>query len=106
MCFFAENAQFIDASGKRWNRDELANGFDALFAPYGKKNAGYVVEETLSDTHDLFVAVVRWNNALLASEQRAWMHRMTLVLLLKANNWEILLVHVTPVDLSAIRERN
>jgi hypothetical protein len=106
MHFFSTNAQFIDASGKRWNRDELASGFDALFAPYGKKNASYVVEATLSETHDLFVAVIRWNNALLASEQRAWMHRMTLVLILEADNWAILLIQVTPVDTSASRERN
>ena len=97
MSFFAANAQFIDASGKRWNQDELARGFDVLFAPYGKKNASYVVEATLSDAHNVFVATVRWNNALLASEQRAWMHRMTLDLLLEADNWEILSVQVTPV---------
>src|SRR6202035_1178910 len=81
MSFFAANAQFIDASGKRWDQDELARGFDVLFAPYGKKNASYVIEATLSDAHNVFVATVRWTNALLASEQRAWMHRMTLVLL-------------------------
>jgi hypothetical protein len=55
-----------------------------------------VVEATLSDAHNVFVATVRWNNALLASEQRAWMHRMTLVLLREADNWEILSVQVTP----------
>jgi ketosteroid isomerase-like protein len=104
MYFFAENAQFIDASGKQWNRDELASGFDALFAPYGKKNATYVVEATLSETHDLFVAVVRWNNALLTSEQRAWMHRMTLGLMIEGDDWKILSVQVTPVDTSAVRE--
>jgi hypothetical protein len=105
MYFVAQNAQFIDASGKQWNCDELARGFDALFAPYGKKNATYVVEAT-SETHDLFVAVVRWNNALLTSEQRAWMHRMTLGLMVEGDDWKILSVQVTPVDLSAIREGN
>jgi hypothetical protein len=104
MYFFAENAQFIDASGKQWNRDELASGFDALFAPYEKKNATYVVEATLSETHDLFVAVVRWNNALLTSEQRAWMHRMTLGLMVEGDGWKILSVQVTPADTSAVRE--
>lgn len=97
MSFFATNAQFIDASGKPWNRDELERGFDALFAPYGKKNASYIVEVTLSDSHQVFVATVRWSNALLASEHRAWTHRMTLVLLLEADNWEILSIQVTPV---------
>jgi len=29
--YFAKNAEFIDASGQRWNREELSKGFDALF---------------------------------------------------------------------------
>lgn len=101
ITFFAKNGQFIDAAGKRWNRDEIEKGFDALFAPYAKKNASYTLEETLADTESLFVATVRWNNALLASQQRAWMHRMTIVLVRNANDWEILFVQVTPVDFSA-----
>jgi hypothetical protein len=103
ILFFAKNAQFIDADGKRWNRDEIRKGFETFFAPYGKKNASYVVEATLADTGWLFVANVRWNNALLASEQRAWMHRMSVVLVFEENNWEILLAQVTPVDISASR---
>ena len=104
ISLFAKNAQFIDASGKRWNRDEIRKGFDTLFAPYGKKNASYVVEATLADTSELFVANVLWKNALLASEQRAWMHRMSAVLVLEANHWEILLAQVTAVDFSAFRQ--
>jgi hypothetical protein len=104
ISFFAKNAQFIDASGKRWNRDEIWKGFETLFAPYGKKNANYVVEVPMADTGWLYVANVRWNNALLASEQRAWMHRMSVVLVFEANNWEILLAQVTPVDLSTSRQ--
>jgi hypothetical protein len=65
ILFFAKNAQFIDADGKRWNRNEIRKGFETLFAPYGKKNASYVVEATLADTGWLFVANVRWNNAFL-----------------------------------------
>src|SRR5580704_5370822 len=47
ISFFAENAEFIDASGKRWNRGEIWRAFEELFAPYGKRNATYVVEATL-----------------------------------------------------------
>lgn len=96
--FFAKNAQFIDAAGKRWNREEIYRGFETLFAPYAKKNASYVVEATLVETGDLFVANVRWKNALLASEQRAWMHRMSVVLIPEAEEWAILLAQVTPVQ--------
>jgi hypothetical protein len=98
--FFATNAEFIDASGKRWNREEIGKGFETLFAPYAKKNASYVVEATLAETSELFVASVLWKNALLASEQRAWIHRMSVVLLSGVDTWEILLAQVTPVQFS------
>jgi len=100
ISFFAKNAEFIDASGKHWNREEIWKGFETLFAPYAKKNATHVVEATLADTRELFVANVLWKNALLASEQRAWMHRMSFVLLPEAGDWTILLAQVTPVQLS------
>ena len=95
--FFARNAQFVDALGKRWNHEEICKGFETLFAPYAKKNASYVVEEMLPERMDLFVANVLWKNALLASERRAWMHRMSIVLLPEADEWKILLAQVTPV---------
>ena len=70
----------IDAAGRR-NHEEICKGFETLFVPYAKKNASYVVEGTPAETNELFVATVLWKNALLASEQRAWMHRMSVVLL-------------------------
>ena len=99
ISFFAKNAEFIDASGKRWNREEIWKGFETLFAPYAKRNASYVIEATIADTNELFVAIVLWKNALLASEQRAWMHRMSVVLSPGAEDWEILLAQVAPVQL-------
>lgn len=98
ILFFSENAEFIDASGKRWNREEIWKGFETLLAPYAKKNATHVVEGTLAETRELFVAAVLWKNALLASEQRAWMHRMIVVLLAGTDAWEILLIQITPVQ--------
>jgi hypothetical protein len=96
--FFAKNAEFIDASGKRWNHREILKEFETIFAPYAKKNASYVVEATLAETSELFVANVLWKNAILASEQRIWMHRMSVVLLPVTDDWEILLAQVTPVQ--------
>jgi Clp amino terminal domain, pathogenicity island component len=98
ISFFAKNAEFIDAFGKRWTREEIWKEFETLFAPYAKKNATYVVEETLTETNELFVASVLWKNALLVSEQRGWMHRMSVVLLSGTDDWEILLAQVTPVQ--------
>jgi hypothetical protein len=100
ISFFAKNAEFIDASGKRWTREEIWRGFETLFAPYAKKNASYVVEATLAQTSEVFIANVLWKNALLASEQRAWMHRMSVVLVLHDGDWKILLAQVTPVQSS------
>jgi hypothetical protein len=98
IAFFAKNAEFIDVTGKRWNLEEIGKGFQTLFAPYAKKNASYVVETELAETRELFVATVLWKNALLASEQRAWMHRMSVVLVAGADDWEILLAQATPVQ--------
>jgi hypothetical protein len=96
--FFAENAEFIDATGKSWNQAKIGRNFEALFAPYAKRNATYAIESTLVDTDRTFVAIVLWKNALLASEQRSWMHRMSTVLVAKGGDWEIVLIQVTLVQ--------
>jgi len=98
---FAPGAAFIDASGKRWIRDEICKYFETLFAHYAKKNASCVVEETPIQTRELFVANTLWKNALLASEQRSWMHRMSIVLVREGGDWEIAFVQVTPVQASS-----
>jgi hypothetical protein len=56
IAFFGQNARFIDVFGKPWNREEIPKGFETLFAPYAKKNAAPLVEETLAAGSDLFVA--------------------------------------------------
>jgi Clp amino terminal domain, pathogenicity island component len=95
--FFAQNAQFIDVCGKFWNRNDISKGFETLFAPYAKKNAAPLVEETLADASGLFVATVVWKNAILASMQRTWIHRMSVVLIREREDWRILLMQVTAV---------
>jgi hypothetical protein len=96
--YFAENAEFIDVSGHRWNRVEIGREFDTLFAHYAKKNASYVLEDVLADTSVLFVATILWKNALLASEERVWMHRMSATIIIEAGDWKILLLQVTTVQ--------
>lgn len=96
--FFAQNAHFIDVFGKRWNREDIFKGFETLFAPYAEKNAAPLVEETLADAGGLFVASVLWK-PILASQQRIWIHRMSVVLIRENDEgWRILLMHVTPVQ--------
>src|SRR5258708_3580841 len=87
ISFLGDNAEFIDAFGKRWSREEIYRCFETLFAPCAKKNASYVVEATLAQTTDVFVATVLWKNALLASMERSWMQRMTLVLVPDGEDW-------------------
>jgi hypothetical protein len=96
LTFFAENAQFVDVHGKRWNREELRKEFEALFAPYAKKNATYIIEETLADNSDLLIVIVLWKNAILASLERVWIHRMSVVLVPQGDDWAIVLAQVTP----------
>jgi len=43
------------------------------------------------------VAIVLWKNAVLASMERVWMHRMSVVLVPEEEDWAIVLVQVTPV---------
>jgi hypothetical protein len=99
--FFAENAAYVDTTGKRWNREEIWKGFETLFARYAMKNAGYFVEATVAETSELFVVTVLWKNALLASEERVWMHRMSAVLTVERGDWKIILLQVTPVQVSS-----
>jgi Clp amino terminal domain, pathogenicity island component len=96
--FFATNAEFIDTSGKRWDIEGISKNFQTLFSWYAKKNATYVLESTLVETDELLVALVLWKNMLLASEERAWMHRMSVVLVMEEGDWKIQLVQVTPVQ--------
>jgi hypothetical protein len=98
MLFFAERAQVVDVHGKRWTYVELAENFDAVFAPYAKKNATYAIEETIVDTAECLVAAVLWENALVASMERVWMHRMTAVLISENADWRIVSLQVTPVQ--------
>jgi Clp amino terminal domain, pathogenicity island component len=97
MIFFAENSQFVDVHGKRWNREEIGKEFEIVFAPYAKKNAAYVIEKTLVDASDLLVVIVLWKNAILASLERVWMHRMSVILVPEGDKWAIMLAQVTPV---------
>ena len=44
------------------------------------------------------VATVLWKNAILASMQRIWIHRMSVVLIREGADWRVLLMHVTAIQ--------
>lgn len=96
--FFAQNVVLVDIHGKRWNREETERQFETLFAPYAKKNAAYSIEETPVSTGELLIAIVLWKNAILASMERIWIHRMSVVLVREDGDWRIVLMQVTPVQ--------
>jgi len=98
MPFFAVNVRFVDVYGRQWNREEIEKEFVTLFAPYAKKNAAYVIEQTIVDSGDVLVAMVLWKNAILASMERIWIHRMSVVLVRKGEDWAIALMQITPVQ--------
>jgi len=98
MHFFADVAEVIDASGRRLARNEIADS-QYLFSLYAKKNATYFVEDAITETGGLFIASVIWNNALLASQERSWIHRMTVTFVQDANaSWQVLFLQVTPIQ--------
>ena len=95
--FFSDKAWFVDATGKLWNHEEIERNFEALLAPYAKKNATYTVEKNVADRPGLFIATVLWKNALIASLERSWMHRMSITMVAEGDGWSIVLLHITAI---------
>jgi uncharacterized protein (TIGR02246 family) len=97
--YFAENAQFVDALGKRWKgRAEIERQFEGLFAPYAKKNVTFVVEDMdVSGIESLVTASVLWENVTVGGAATRSMHRMTVILAPQGEQWAIRLIQVTPV---------
>ena len=98
--FFAKGGRFVDSSGRAWNREEIEKEYVSLFAAYAKKNAILTIEQILIETGDVLVATVLLKNPIHASEQRTWIHRMSIVLVPEGHDWTILLAQVTPVQFS------
>jgi len=96
--FLAGNAQMVDVFGKRWNHEEITKNFVNLFAPYAKKNATHEIEEIVAESADHLVVVMLWKNALVASMERVWMHRMTVVMSRKSDHWAFVSIQMTPVQ--------
>jgi ketosteroid isomerase-like protein len=96
--FFAENAQFVDAAGKRWKgRAEIEKQFQALFAPYAKKNVTFLIEATDPGPTDSFTASILWENVSMGTVSGRSTHRMTIVLSAETEDWSISLIQVTPL---------
>ena len=95
--FFAENAQFVDSTGKRWRgRDEIERQFEALFAPCAKKNVTFLLEGTNIGPAECVLASILWEKTI-GSESTSSVQRMTIILAPEEKDWRIFLLQVTPV---------
>ena len=96
--FFARHVQFIDFSGKRWiGREEIKRDFEALLAPYVKKDVTFLLESSVAEPAELMVASILWENVTAGGQSTRSMHRMTIVLAADEEDWAIVLLQVTPV---------
>jgi hypothetical protein len=96
--FFHERGQFVDSSGKRWTgRQEITKAAETLFAPFAKKNATFFLKDTIEDPSDTLVAAVLWEFAAVSGGHSKTVLRMSIVLALAGEEWEILLAQVTPL---------
>jgi len=96
--FFADNGQFIDASGKIWfGREEIKKEFERLFAAFSKKNTGYRIERTISERQAAVLVSVLWENAVHTEQTPRSVIRMTVLLVPEDEEWAILLIQIAPV---------
>jgi uncharacterized protein (TIGR02246 family) len=96
--FFAQNAQFIDSTGKCWKgREEIEKQFEVLFASYAKKNVTFLVENTDVGPAESLVASILWENVTIGTDSTRSMHRMTVILAPEGEDWAIFFVQITPV---------
>src|SRR5262249_23109337 len=59
--FFAKDSQIVDCTGKRWQGlEEIEKRFEALFAPYAKKNVTFILEGTSAGPGDCLFASILW----------------------------------------------
>jgi ketosteroid isomerase-like protein len=97
--FFAQNAQFIDATGKCWKGgQEIEKQFEVLFATYAKKNVRFLLENT-DDVGPAacLVASILWENVTIGTVSKSSVHRMTVILAPERQDWAIFFVQITPV---------
>jgi hypothetical protein len=98
--FFDRRGQFVDSSGKRWvGREEIDKGAETLFAPFAKKNASCLLEDTTAGPSETVVASVLWEFPAVSGDRSKWILRMSIVLASAGEEWAIVLAQVTPLSL-------
>jgi hypothetical protein len=96
---FAPDAQYIDATGKRWSGDEnFTKKVGGLFAAFAASNVSYV-EEANSEllAHVWFVSLL-WHGVAIPGEPAAPLRMgITIAALPKTSMWRIYAIQVTPL---------
>jgi len=96
--YFAKNAQVVDSRGTHWEGfDEIQKQFEALFAPYAKKNVSFRLEKTDLGPPGCLTARILWENVTVGGQSTRSVHRMTVVLAREDENWVIFLLQITPI---------
>jgi hypothetical protein len=95
--YFAKNAHVVDSRGMHWGYDEIQGQFEALFAPYAKKNVSFHLENTDLGPDGCVMANIVWDNVTVGGQSNRSRHRMTVVLARQDEHWVIFLLQITPV---------
>jgi hypothetical protein len=97
--FFAQNASFIDVTGKLWSgRMEIVSNLESLLAPFATKNAKHHLETELCRTAELGVGTILWDTVHLQAHTFPPRLRMTLVFGNDAGEWSIFLIQISSVE--------
>lgn len=94
----AENAQFVDSRGKRWQgREEIGTQFDALLLPYAKKGVTFILESIDACAATIFMGSILWENVTVGDGKSKSMQRMTIFVEERQRHWLVFFIQVTPV---------
>jgi ATP-dependent Clp protease ATP-binding subunit ClpA len=97
----AENTQFVDSEGRRWQgREEIGRQFEALLLPYAKKGVTFILESIDNCVANIFIASILWENVTVAGGSSKSVQRMTVLLEEKEQDWLVCFIQVTPVRVS------
>jgi Clp amino terminal domain, pathogenicity island component len=96
---FAAEAQYIDASGKRWSGEEnFTKKLKELFAAFAAPKVSYVEETTTELTNRVCFVSLLWHGVAIPSEEAATLRMgITIATLPKTSMWRIYAIQVTPV---------
>jgi Clp amino terminal domain, pathogenicity island component len=99
MEFFAADACFTDARGRRWaDKESFHAKLEELFAPFAARKAKYLIEETIYPLDRVCLASLLWEDVPLADKTPKGLCRMSVTLARRGlAGWMIYSIQITPV---------